>query len=311
MKPISQSFRCFDEVAKRGSIRKAAETLHLTPSAVNQQILNLEAEVGVPLFDRFPKGMRLTAAGEIVITAVRRGQREYDSALTQVDAMRTKKRGHVKLGVSLSSAEGLLPAVLEAAMAHYPGISYSVSTGSSDAIVGWVASGQVDVGFCLRHDVPNGVEEKQRWAMQLGLVTHPEHDYASRKAVAFRDCADLPVVLGMAPMTLRLMIDGISKKAVKATPKPLIETTSFGLMRSLVLRNVAVAFATSVDVAADVAEGRLAWVPLTDAGAATESCIYGRAGQATPVAVGIFIELLDKALRTSGAAALAVGNADA
>lgn len=304
MKAISQAFRCFDEVARRGSVRKAAETLHLTPSAVNQQILNLEAEVGVPLFDRFPRGMKLTAAGEIVLTAVRRGQREYDIALTQVEAMRTMKRGHVNVGVSLSTAEGLLPSVLEAAMAHYPGISYSVFTGSSDAIVGWVASGQVDVGFCLRHDAPNGVEEKRRWAMQLGLVAHPDHDFAKRKTVAFRDCAELPVILGMAPMTLRLMIDAMAKKAVRATPKPLVETTSFGLMRSLVLRGVAVSFATAVDVAADVAGGRLAWVPLTDAGASTESCIYGRAGQATSVAVGIFIELLDKALVTSGGAAL-------
>ena len=48
MPAISQAFRCFDEVARRGSVRKAAVTLHLTAAAVNQQILNLEAQVGVP-----------------------------------------------------------------------------------------------------------------------------------------------------------------------------------------------------------------------------------------------------------------------
>lgn len=65
MPAISQAFRCFDEVARRGSVRKAAVTLHLTAAAVNQQILNLEAQVGVPLFDRLPRGMQLTTAASI------------------------------------------------------------------------------------------------------------------------------------------------------------------------------------------------------------------------------------------------------
>ena len=52
MAGISQAFRCFDAVARRGSVRKAAETLHLTAAAVHQQILNFETQVGTPLFDR-------------------------------------------------------------------------------------------------------------------------------------------------------------------------------------------------------------------------------------------------------------------
>lgn len=63
MRPISQTFRCFDEVVRRGSIRKAAQALHLTAAAVHQQILNLEEQVGSPLFDRLPRGMQLTTAG--------------------------------------------------------------------------------------------------------------------------------------------------------------------------------------------------------------------------------------------------------
>lgn len=88
MRPISQTFRCFDEVVRRGSIRKAAEALHLTAAAVHQQILNLEEQVGSPLFDRLPRGMQLTTAGEIIIAAVRRGQRDFDNAMTQVEDLR-------------------------------------------------------------------------------------------------------------------------------------------------------------------------------------------------------------------------------
>src|SRR2546427_11513540 len=67
--------------ARRGWVRRAAVTLHLTAAAVNQQILNLEAQVGVPLFDRLPRGMQLTTAGELMLAAVRRSQRDFDNEI--------------------------------------------------------------------------------------------------------------------------------------------------------------------------------------------------------------------------------------
>lgn len=89
MQAVSQAFRCFDAVARRGSVRKAAETLHLTAAAVHQQIVNFEQQVGTALFDRLPKGMQLTAAGEIVLGAVRRMQRDFEQALAQVEGLGT------------------------------------------------------------------------------------------------------------------------------------------------------------------------------------------------------------------------------
>jgi DNA-binding transcriptional LysR family regulator len=55
---LSQAARLVDEVAKNGSIRRAAARVNASPSAVNRQILNLEAELGVALFERLPNGMR-------------------------------------------------------------------------------------------------------------------------------------------------------------------------------------------------------------------------------------------------------------
>ena len=175
MVAISQSFRCFDEVARRGSIRKAAETLHLTAAAVHQQILNLEEQVGTQLLDRLPRGMQLTTAGEIMVAAVRRSQRDVDSAMAQVEDLRALRRGHISLAVSHSSAEQLVPEVMETAMQRYPGVTYSVRSGSGENILKWVATGEADVGFCLRRKPPPGVEELRPFAQQLGLVTPPRH----------------------------------------------------------------------------------------------------------------------------------------
>ena len=62
----------FDEVARKGGLRRAADVLRIAPSAVDRQIIQLEEEVGAKLFERTPTGMRLTAAGELLIDGVRR-----------------------------------------------------------------------------------------------------------------------------------------------------------------------------------------------------------------------------------------------
>ena len=63
--------RYVDEVARVGSIRQAAERLHVAPSAVNRRIQDIEDELGTPIFERLPRGMRLTAAGELFVRYIR------------------------------------------------------------------------------------------------------------------------------------------------------------------------------------------------------------------------------------------------
>ncbi|MFS2052192.1 LysR family transcriptional regulator [Variovorax sp. CT11-76] len=297
MRAISQSFRCFDEVARRGSIRKAAESLHLTAAAVHQQILNLEEQVGAPLFDRLPRGMQLTTAGEIMIAAVRRGQRDFDSALSQVEDLRSLRRGHINLAVSHSSAEQLVPEVIEAAMKSYPGVTYGVRSGSGENILRWVATGEADIGYCLRRKPPPGVEEIGAFAQQLGLVTPPGHPLtALGKRPRLRDCLEHPLIL-MTPYTeLRALVDQIDRRAHRQT-RPLVETSSVAMVRRLVAGGTGIGFLIAENVVEDVAAGRVVWTGLADAGARSFSCLYQRAGQTTAVAMGMFLQFLAQAIQ--------------
>ncbi len=296
MGAISQAFRCFDEVARRGSIRKAGESLHLTAAAVHQQILNLEAQVGTPLFDRLPRGMQLTTAGEIMVAAVRRGQRDFDNALTQVQELRSLRRGHVSIAVSPSSAEQLLPGVIEAALKRHPGVSYGVRTGSGEAALRWVAHGEVDIAFCLRRPPPPGVEEVRAFAQQLGVVTPPGHPLAEvGRPLRLRDCLDQPLILMEPGTELRAMVDQIDTRE-RRKARPLVETNSVAMARRLIAGGAGVGFLIPENVAADVADGRLVWTALADPGARSASCLYQRSGQTTAVAMGMFLEFLEGAL---------------
>lgn len=297
MPAISQAFRCFDEVARRGSVRKAAETLHLTAAAVNQQILNLERTVGAPLFDRLPRGMQLTTAGEIMLAAVRRGQRDFDNALAQVEEFRDVRRGHVNLGVSHSSAENLVPQVIGRLMASHPGVTYNVRSGTGATLLRRVANGEVDVAYCLRRALPPpGVEEVRAWPQRLGAVTAPDHPLArSGTTVRLRDCLGYPLVLMAQDMELSSMARQIEPR-LHGEVRPIVETSSVAMARTLVERGQAVAFLIPENVAQGVAAGTLQWTPLLDAGALLHSCLYQRTGYSSTAVMSVFVAAMDEAI---------------
>lgn len=292
MPAISQSFRCFDEVARRGSVRKAADPLHLTAAAVNQQILNLEAVVGTPLFDRLPRGMQLTSAGEILIAAVRRSQRDFDNALNQIEDLRQLRRGHVNLGVSHSSAEYMIPDVIETVQRNQPGLTFSVRSGNGETLLRWLANGEIDVAYCLRRTAPAGVEAVRSWPQRLGVVTAPGHPLIRlNRRLRLRDCLEYPLVLLSPDMELRTLADRIDAR-LQRLGRPLLETSSVAMVRRVVARGEAVAFMIPENVATDVDEGKLVWTWLEDAGASTHTCVFQRAGYTTVVAMGKFLDVL-------------------
>ncbi|MES2262502.1 MAG: LysR family transcriptional regulator [Pseudomonadota bacterium] len=297
MPAISQAFRCFDEVAQRGSVRKAAETLHLTAAAVNQQILNLERSVGVPLFDRLPRGMQLSTAGEIMLAAVRRSQRDFDNALAQVEDLRELRRGHVNLGVSHSSAESLIPQVIGKLMDSHPGVTYNVRSGNGETLLRWVANGEVDVAYCLRRSLPPpGVEEVRAWPQRLGAVTAPQHPLVQQgKTVRLRDCLDYPLVLMAQDMELSSMARQIEPRLANQV-RPMVETSSVPMARMLVERGQAVAFLIPENVVQGVENNALKWTPLLDAGALLHTCLYQRTGYSTTAVMGVFLAAMDEAI---------------
>lgn len=301
---VSQAFRCFDAVARRGSVRKAAEVLHLTAAAVHQQIINFEAQLGTPLFDRLPRGMQLTVAGEIVLASVRRTQRDFEQALLQVEDLRALRRGHVTMGVPQASAEALMPQVIRAVLAKHPGIGFDVRTGNGETLLRWLAGGEVDLAFCLQRMPPPGVEQVRTWPQQLGAVVAPSHDLVAAVAarggkLRLRDCLDHPLALPAPDMELRAITERIASRERRALA-PVVQTSSVAMLRSLAAEAGLLTLLVQENVVHDRAAGRLVWLPLSDAEARSSVCLYQRIGQTPSVAAGVLLQFLDAAFEALG-----------
>jgi len=101
--------RYIDEVARAGSIRQAAERLHVAASAVNRRVQDIEEELGTPIFERLPRGMRLTAAGEIFVRYIRGRSADLDEVRSQIEELKGLRRGSVKLVASQALAPVFMP----------------------------------------------------------------------------------------------------------------------------------------------------------------------------------------------------------
>ena len=112
MSPFSRFAHYFIAVARCGSLRRAAEQLHISASAINRQILQAEEAFGTPLFERLPEGLRMTTAGELLYDNLLRWQKEFRQTRQKFDELQGMKRGSVSVGMVQALAEGGFAAAL-------------------------------------------------------------------------------------------------------------------------------------------------------------------------------------------------------
>lgn len=263
MPAFSRFLRYFMTVGRLGSIRKAADELNVSASAIDRQILNAEAELGMPLFERLPTGLRLTAAGEIVMAAGTRWQKGLVDVRAQIEDLRGLKRGHVTLAIMDALTKGYIPARIRAIQNRYPGISVDVRVMANEHIRGAIASGEVDFGICFDPQTFRDLTVLAYANIRLGFVVPGDHPFARRASARFSACAGLPMILPAPPLAVAQQVQvlaGTSKMPLERKAS----SDNIQMITSLVLEGVGIGLLTSLDVANEVRSGQLAFVPLTD-----------------------------------------------
>jgi DNA-binding transcriptional LysR family regulator len=281
---VSTMMRYFDEVARHGSVRKAASRLNISASAVNRQILLLEESLGISLFERIPRGMRVTEAGSILLAALQRFKNESSVALSQVDALRSLKRGNVSIGSLLFLSESFFPNLIQRLRILYPDISYTIFFGSSDDIISGVIDGNLDLGLCWNPPPSSPVSRFLTKKIPLGVAALPDHPIADRTSVRLRDLLGYPVIFPAEGTDLRDILDRINIGKGKSL-SPAVTTTSMSMMRHLAVAGLGVALVNQAAIMEDIRAGRLVLRPLNDPGAQTLTLsLFTRAERELPVA---------------------------
>ncbi|QDP40323.1 LysR family transcriptional regulator [Radiobacillus deserti] len=142
-----RQLRYFMEVAEREHVSEAAENLHVAQSAISRQIANLEAELGVSLFEREGRNVKLTQIGKIFLTHTKTAMKAIDHAKKQIDEYLDPERGSIKIGFPTSLAGHLLPTVISEFKQKYPNIAFQLRQGSYAFLIDAVKNREIDVAF--------------------------------------------------------------------------------------------------------------------------------------------------------------------
>jgi DNA-binding transcriptional LysR family regulator len=260
---LSPALRYFLEVVRCGSIRLAAERLHVAPSAISRQIVLLEREVGAPLLVRTQRGVLPTEQGRLVALYGNRVGRGADRLRMSLDDLGQVRRGRV----SIATVEGMLDQVLPNALlsfrAAHPGVVVSVQVAGTHQVAEAVLREDVEIGIALEAPRRSELLLRQRWAQPLHAVVHPEHALAGRSRVSLGEVLTYPHVLPDRTFGIRMLTERAAAET-GSSAAPLVETNSLDLCRSCARSGAALTILPPMATARDVAAGHLLSIPLTD-----------------------------------------------
>lgn len=254
-----------DTVARCGSIRKAGEQLNVASTAINRQILALEEELGTQLFQRLPRKLVLTAAGEVLVAHVRQTLKDMGQARKTIDEMRGLHRGELVVAAMAGPTAAILPGALADLRRSHRNIRVHVQTLGQRDIMRSVQEGEADlgIGFDLPREV--GLRVVVSREVQMGAVMGPHHQLAYQDAVSLDDCAAWPLVVADNTMVIRPHLEALyARHNLRLVPS--METNSIDFMRQMAMTDEVITFLTPLDVMTEMREGKLKFLPFRETG---------------------------------------------
>jgi DNA-binding transcriptional LysR family regulator len=250
----------FDEVARRGALRRAADVLHIAPSAIDRQIIQLEEDLGTQLFERTPSGMRMTAAGEILIDGVRRWRRDLQRIRSEIDNIVGLRRGKVAIGIVEGATEFVSAAIADF-QKRYPAIEFRMQVYGAQGVIDQVLSGDMDVGVTFNPPKNPMLRLERTMIYRLGLVVSPNHPLAHRTEISFAECASYPMIIPDESISLRRVLDNAWGRHFGGSLRAVAEVSSIGLMKALSMQSVGAGWLTAFDAMNEIAAGTLIFIP--------------------------------------------------
>jgi len=199
-------------IAEEGSFTRAAQRCHIVQSALSHQVARLESELGVKLFERTSRSVRLADAGLLLLPYARQVLGDMAEARNAIDALAGISRGRLRIGMTQTAGRALdLIALIGDFHRQYPEIELSTLSGPGGELIDAVHDGQLDVAVAaLRpQGLPDGI------VFQIAIETEPlvavvpaEHRLAARKRVSLRELASAgPFVEFLTNTALRERVD--------------------------------------------------------------------------------------------------------
>jgi len=253
----------FTRIAEHGSLTKASNVLRIAQPALSRQMRLLEEELGVALFSRTARGMRLTEEGAALRASVVGPLRELELAMQNIRSFPFAAEANIALGLPPGLADILATTLALRIDQAFPKIKLRIVEGLTGSLIDWVSRGVVD--FVLLEEVAHHdqLQEQTLTVLPLMLVGPADSGLPAGKPVAFSEAIKLPLLLPSHHLGLRAVLNDAALWAHLHLNLRL-EADSARLMRDLLLRGMGYTILPACYCQEEIASGRLQAWPITD-----------------------------------------------
>jgi DNA-binding transcriptional LysR family regulator len=226
-----------EALAQRQSVLGAAQQLHVTQPALSRALRELEAVVGVELFERGPRGITPTMYGTAFIGHARAVLLELRAAQDHIKELATANRGTVTVGTHLAGSNMLLPRAIASLKAAHAKLTVIVQEATPDVLLVQLLSGEIDLIVGRLTPLPNAlcVDQRALYSEPIRLVTRSGHPAAAIPSPTLADLSELPWILPVSGTVLRQELEQEFLDGNVSLPSDRVECTSILTLRQLLL----------------------------------------------------------------------------
>ena len=228
-------------VSKAGSIRKAAKTLAITSTALNRRILAMEEELGVPIFERLARGVRLTTAGEILIHHFREQLTDMERVKSQIADLTGERRGHISIACSQALLSFFLPEQIALYRKEHPAVTFSVLLRDRAAAEQALTDFSADLLLVFEPIRLFEFQTLLNIRQPLYAVMAKDHPLAASESLRLRECLQFPLALPTEEFGVRQLLEAAIRRT-SLSLDPVVVSDSFEFLRSHVIAENIIAF---------------------------------------------------------------------
>jgi DNA-binding transcriptional LysR family regulator len=283
----------FVEVARTGSISRAAEALFVTQPALTARLQALERSLGADLLVRGRHGSRLSEAGKALLPHAERALVALRAGRTAVEEVRSGSAGRLTIGAAPAVSTYVLPAMLHRFQAKHPAVRLVVRSGHSEEVLQMVLRDEVEIGLMRPIQHPE-ITATLLYEDELTLVVHRGHRFAAAGHVRMAELASEHLILFDRTSSYHELTSAIVRQA-GISPRGRLEVDNIDAAKRMVEQRLGIALLPRTSVQADIGSGRLVPVAVIDMAPVRRQIVIARrrdAGELTPV-LAAFLATLD------------------
>jgi LysR family transcriptional regulator, nitrogen assimilation regulatory protein len=252
----------FLRVAEEGSITRAASMLGIAQPALSRQVQLLEEDLGVMLFHRTRRGVRLTEEGERLRASTAAPLRQLELAVQYIGSPLARLERAMLLGLPETAVEVLAAPLLASLTAAFPMATFSVTVGSTDQLVEAMLKGAVDVAVI--NPVPDDrVFYRELLSEDLVLVGGRDTTLEPTREITFAELVELPLIVPRTPTGIGNVLENAALRA-KVNIDYRTTTDSLQVTKSLLETGMAYAVLPVSACGREIQEGRLRFAPVCE-----------------------------------------------